>query len=59
MAAPSTIYDTGVNPLASIISREEEEKGLEFSPQPASDETKLTIWKSQMLVPFQAFDKLL
>lgn len=59
MAALSTINDTGANPLGTIIYCEEEEKWLEFSPQPKPGDAKLTIWKNQILIPFQASVKLM
>ncbi|XP_058774618.1 uncharacterized protein LOC131648901 [Vicia villosa] len=51
--ANTTIYDTSANPLGAIISREEEEKGLDFVPQPKLTEAKAIIWQNQMLIPFQ------
>src|SRR3954463_14801848 len=54
----TTVYATGSNPLGAIISREEEEKGLDFVPQPKLTEAKAIIWQNQMLIPFQITNKL-
>lgn len=59
MAAMSTAYDTRENRLASIVSREDDEIVLVFSPQPPLDKVKVTIWKNQMLIPCHASDKLM
>ncbi|XP_058742059.1 verprolin-like [Vicia villosa] len=55
----TTVYATGANPLGFIMSREEEEQGLDFIPQPNLTEAKAIIWQNQMLIPFQITDKLM
>ncbi|XP_058787635.1 uncharacterized protein LOC131661987 [Vicia villosa] len=55
----TTVYATGANPLGFIMSREEEEQGLDFVPQPNLTEAKAIIWQNQMLIPFQITDRLM